>query len=92
MEKHGITRHPLKYVCLAGNIREYYDWMRRHDIKEGESMYASTPTVLHGLFPPNHNSGVTFHQCGTFLDRKDVFQILEAIRASYPEAPIYVDR
>ena len=86
---HGVDRHPLKYVCLAGNIREYYQWMRRHDIKEGEAMYASTPSVLHGL---PHESGITFHQVGTFELRKDALKILEVVRGSHPTAAIYLDR
>jgi hypothetical protein len=71
--KHGIDMSEVKYICLAGSIREYYDWLHKHQIKHGESLYAST-------------------QVGTFEERKDALQILEAVREGHPQAVIYTDR
>jgi hypothetical protein len=79
----------VKYICLAGSIREYYDWLHKHQIKHGESLYASTPTLLKNL--PNE-AGISFHQVGTFEERKDALQILEAVREGHPQAVIYTDR
>jgi hypothetical protein len=49
--------------------------MRKHQVREGESLYASTPTILHGL---STDYDITFHQIGTFEERKDALKILEA--------------
>jgi hypothetical protein len=87
--KHGIDPAHLKFICLAGSVREYYDWMKKHQVREGESLYASTPTILSNL--PN-DANISFHQIGTFSERKDALAILEAIRAIRPQAPIYTDR
>src|SRR4051812_33222657 len=67
--KHGIDPAQLKFICLAGSVREYYDWMRKHQVREGESLYASTPTILQGLSTTDYD--ITFHQIGTFEERKD---------------------
>jgi hypothetical protein len=90
LPRHGIDPAQLKFICLAGSVREYYDWMRKYQVRAGESLYASTPTILHGL-STGSNSGITFHQIGTFGDRKDALQILEAVRNAHPEAVIYTD-
>jgi len=89
--KHGIDPAQLKFICLAGSVREYYDWMRKHQVREGESLYASTPTILQGL-PADSNSDITFHQIGTFDERKDALRILEMVRHIQPGATIYTDR
>jgi hypothetical protein len=89
--KHGIDPAQLKFICLAGSVREYYDWMRRHQVREGESLYASTPTILQGLSADSH-SNITFHQIGTFDERKDALKILEMVRHIQPGATIYTDR
>src|SRR3954466_921655 len=89
--RHGIDPAQLKFICLAGSVREYYDWMRKHQVREGESLYAFTPTILQGL-SVDSNSDITFHQIGTFDERKDALRILEAVRTAHPEATIYTDR
>jgi hypothetical protein len=89
--RHGIDPAQLKFICLAGSVREYYDWMRKHQVREGESLYASTPTILQGL-SSDSNSDITFHQIGTFEDRKDALRILEMVRHIQPGATIYTDR
>jgi hypothetical protein len=65
--------------------------MRKHQVREGESLYASTPTILHGL-SADSNSDITFHQIGTFDERKDALRILEMVRHIQPGATIYTDR
>jgi hypothetical protein len=87
--RHGIDPAQLKFICLAGSVREYYDWMRKHQVREGESLYASTPTILHGL---STDYDISFHKIGTFEERKDALKILEAVRTAHPEAVIYTDR
>jgi hypothetical protein len=89
--RHGIDPAQLKFICLAGSVREYYDWMRKHQVREGESLYASTPTILQGLSTDSH-SDITFHQIGTFEERKDALKILEMVRHIQPGATIYTDR
>jgi hypothetical protein len=87
--RHGIDPAQLKFICLAGSVREYYDWMRKHQVREGESLYASTPTILQGL---STDYDISFHKIGTFEERKDALKILEAVRNAHPEAVIYTDR
>jgi hypothetical protein len=88
--RHGIDPAQLKFICLAGSVREYYDWMRKHQVREGESLYASTPTILHGL--STADSDITFHQIGTFDERKDALRILDMVSHIQPGATIYTDR
>jgi hypothetical protein len=88
--RHGIDPAQLKFICLAGSVREYYDWMRKHQVREGESLYASTPTILQGLSTTDYD--ISFHQIGTFEERKDALQILEVVHHIQPGATIYTDR
>jgi hypothetical protein len=64
--------------------------MRKHQVREGESLYASTPTILQGLSTTDYD--ISFHQIGTFEERKDALQILEVVHHIQPGATIYTDR
>lgn len=80
---HGINRTPVKYVVLAGTIREFYNWQHQHGIKVEETFFVSHPQILMGK---QWSADVEFVVVGTFTERKDAQEILTVLRTQHPDA------
>lgn len=79
---HGIDKNkePLKYVVLAGNMREFQIWLAENRISRNEALYVSNSQVLRARYfePPTKVIIV-----GTFHARKDSQEILAMVRTQF---------
>lgn len=87
--KHGIDPASLKYVVLAGNMREFHQWQQRYQVQGGEALYVTNPHILLGRnFTENPDLRLII--IGTFHLRKDTDEILDELRTRLPgKAPEY---
>ena len=83
MTTHGIDKNkdPLKYVVLAGNLREHQNWCGEKGVRPAEALFVATSQILQGrTFPPTTKAIIV----GTFHARGDSREILGMAQARFP--------
>jgi hypothetical protein len=79
MTTHGIDRSPnqLKYLVLAGNIREFYVWQADNQVRGAEALFVSNSQMLRARkFPPT----IEVVMVGTFHLRQDHKEIMDMVK------------
>lgn len=74
---HGIDRSPIRFVVLAGNIREYRNWMAYNRVQPQETLFVSNSQILMGR--KFDSLTTTFVEVGTFLSRQDAHELLAVL-------------
>jgi hypothetical protein len=83
MTTHGIDKNkdPLKYVVLAGNLREHQNWCADNGVRPAEALFVATSQVLYGRrFPPTTKIIIV----GTFHARNDSREIMAMVQSRLP--------
>lgn len=82
--QHSINPDLIRYVVLAGSLKEFYNWQTYNRIPKEEALYISHSEILHRRFP----STTIFVEVGTFSLRPDVMHILDTLRTQHPTSSI----
>jgi len=79
---HGIDKNkdPLKYVVLAGNLREHQNWCGEKGVRPAEALFVATSQVLYGR---KFNPPTELVTVGTFYARNDAQEILEIAKSRF---------
>lgn len=79
MTIHGIDRQPIRFVVLAGNIREYRNWCAYNGINPATALFVSSIDVLQGRQFTTQTT--KFVEIGTFVHRADSREVVEVLRS-----------
>jgi len=79
---HGIDRDPLKYVILAGNLREHQNWCSENGVRPAEALFVATSEILRGRSFPLSTTKIII--VGTFHARNDSREILAMVQSRFP--------
>lgn len=76
---HGIDRSPVRFVVLAGNIREFRNWCVYNGITPNSALFVSSLDVLQGR--QFDSQSTRFVEIGTFVHRSDSKEVVEVLRS-----------
>lgn len=79
--RHGIDRTPIRFLVLAGNLREVHNWQDENEIPQGAALYVSGPEMLRGMQFKGDEVDVAV--IGTFHLRKDAIEILDVMKTVF---------
>lgn len=73
---HGIDRNPIKYLVLAGNYREFRNWLMDNEVHPQDALFVNNASVLWGRkFQPEETSLTVLPSFNERADAEDILQI-----------------